>query len=128
MNDLISLLSSKEALIVYIVIAIATALCIIIYIVEKHSVKAKQRHNTKELNKLVEKIQEEVPIKENKVIYDKPVLETVTTEEHTASLDEMLQYTAALYRQSEEERKEEAPEIIESTPIVVGVEESCMYK
>ena len=54
MNDLMDFLTTSEAMIVYIVIGISCLLCLIIYIIDKSTVKRRQRHNTKELNKLVE--------------------------------------------------------------------------
>ena len=121
MNDLLDLLTSSEAGIVYIVIGIASVLCFIIYLVDRNRVKARQKHNTKELNKLVEKIQEEGIVTETKVTYDKPVMETVKTSNSSTSVDDMLQYTAALYKNTyeEEEDIEEVPQIIETKPLVI---------
>ena len=58
MNELIGLLTSKEIIVVYIVAAVACALGFTIYIIDKNYYKRKQRHNTKELNKLVEEVNE----------------------------------------------------------------------
>lgn len=79
MNELINFLTSKEIMIVYIVAGCACLLCLIIYIVEKNNEKFRRRHNTKELNKLVEMVKEEVdePTQEVEVMYDEPVLETL---------------------------------------------------
>ena len=79
MNELINFLTSKEIIIVYIVAGCACLLCFIIYIVEKNNEKFRKRHNTKELNKLVEMVKEEVdePTKEVEVIYNEPVLEVI---------------------------------------------------
>jgi len=60
MNELIEFLSSKEIMVVYVVAVAACLLCLIIYIVEKNNEKLKRRQNTKELNKLVEEISNEV--------------------------------------------------------------------
>ncbi len=77
MNELINFLTSEEIMVVYIVIGLACVLCFIIYLVEKNTDKRKRRSNTRELNKLVEQIQEEVG-EENEVNYsDEPVLETI---------------------------------------------------
>lgn len=74
--DLIEFLTSKEIIVVYIVAAAACLLCFIIYLVERNNQKARQRHNTKELNKLVEQIKEEVP--EKVVVENKePVLQVI---------------------------------------------------
>lgn len=83
MNELIEFLTSKEIIVVYIVAAIACLLCFIIYLVDKNYYKRKQRHNTKELNKLVEEVSEIVdqesyaePIE----TYQEPVLSPVVEE------------------------------------------------
>ena len=54
MNELMDFLTSQEIIVVYIVVAIAILLCFFIYLIDKTYYKRKQRHNTKELNKLVE--------------------------------------------------------------------------
>ena len=121
MDEFLELLTSQEALIVYMVIGIASILCLIIYIVDKHAVKARQKHNTKELNKLVEEIQEE-SIATEKVNYEKPVLSPIEKDDDLTTVDEMLQITAALYKEpilEKEEIIEEVPEIVESTPLVM---------
>ena len=61
MNDLIDFLTSDEIIIVYIIAAFACLICFIVYLVEKNNEKLRQRHNTKELNKLVEEIREKYP-------------------------------------------------------------------
>lgn len=73
--DLIEFLTSKEIIIVYIVALVACLLCFIIYIVEKNNVKARQRFNTKELNKLVEQVNDGVEVETIKE--EEPVLEFV---------------------------------------------------
>lgn len=81
MNDLIEFLTSTEIIVVYIVVAVACLLCFIIYLLDKNYYKRKQKQNTKELNKLVESITEEIKIedtkkqKEEKDFYEQPVLE-----------------------------------------------------
>lgn len=60
--DIVEFLTSKEIIVVYIVAAAACLLCFIIYLVEKHNDRGRKRHNTKELNKLVEQIKDEVEI------------------------------------------------------------------
>ena len=94
MRDVITFLTSKEIIVVYIVAGIACFLAFIIYLVDKNYDKRKQRHNTKELNKLVEEVSE--VIKEENVSYNEPILESVI--------------------------KEEAPSVIESKPLVNEVE------
>ena len=81
MNELIEFLTSQEIIVVYIVAAIACALCFVIYLIDKNYYKRKQRHNTRELNKLVEQVnevlEEEYPAEDAIEIYNTPVLETI---------------------------------------------------
>lgn len=72
--DIVEFLTSKEIIVVYIVAAVACLLCFIIYLVEKHNDRGRKRHNTKELNKLVEQIKEEVEIVPEEEITE-PVLQ-----------------------------------------------------
>ena len=58
MNEATKFLTSKEIIVVYIVAAAACLLCFIIYLVDKNYYKRKQKHNTRELNKLVEEVTE----------------------------------------------------------------------
>lgn len=58
MNELIKFLTSTEVVIVYIVAGALIALCLIIYAIDRGKEKRKKRHNTNELNKLVDKVQE----------------------------------------------------------------------
>lgn len=77
MNGLFAFLLSKEMIIVYFVLVLASLLCVIIYFVEKNNVRLKQRHNTRELNKLVSQIKEKTAETVDSVIYEEPVLEPV---------------------------------------------------
>ena len=74
--DIVEFLTSKEIIVVYIVAAVACLLCFIIYLVEKHNDRGRKRHNTKELNKLVEQIKEEVEILPEEEITE-PVLQMI---------------------------------------------------
>ena len=77
-SNLLEFLTSKEILIVYLLAAVAMLVCFIIYLVERNNEKLKQKHNTRELNKLVEQIKEEVYIyDEEEIEYEKPILETI---------------------------------------------------
>lgn len=58
MNELIKFLTSTEVVIVYIVAGALIALCLLIYAIDRGKEKRKKRHNTNELNKLVDKVQE----------------------------------------------------------------------
>ena len=56
MNDIIEFLTSKEIIVVYIVVAIAIFLCLVIYIVDKTYDKRKRKQNTRKLKRLVEDV------------------------------------------------------------------------
>ena len=72
MRDVITFLTSKEIIVVYIVAGVACFLAFIIYLVDKNYDKRKQRHNTRELNKLVEEVSE--VIKEENMAYGESVV------------------------------------------------------
>ena len=91
MNELIEFLTSEEVILVYFIVGLALFICFIVYIVEKNNDKFRKRHNTKELNKLVEQIKEIVPEEKTDVIEEKkPVLMPISDAD---SLDEMLEKT-----------------------------------
>jgi hypothetical protein len=113
MNDLLQFLSSREAIIVYIVAAISCCLCFIIYLVERNNVKARQRHNTRELNKLVAKVKEEANIVDEPM-YDVPILQTIDEDPQEAKVAEMLAETQVL-----KVVKEPEVEILEESPLEV---------
>ena len=87
MNDLIEFLTSEEIIVVYIIAGIACVLCIIVYLVEKNNVKVKQKHNTRELNKLVEEIREETQIEDEPVLYKEPILEIIEEDKPTSVVE-----------------------------------------
>ncbi len=120
MNELIAFLTSKEIIVVYIVSGIACLLCFAVYLVEKNNDKFRKRHNTRELNKLVDQIKEETEIKKTPVVnYEKPVLEVVpvvTNDSNAASVVELLESTAEM--QKVEEIKEDKVEV-KSEPIII---------
>ena len=119
MKDLLVFLSSKEAIIVYFVAALACFLCVVIYYVEKNNVRLKQKHNTRELNRLVSQIKEETQDDEiDSISYEKPVLEQipesiepivveekVVSDSNTPLVEELVQ---EVYSQPDAFAKEEA--------------------
>ena len=76
MNDLVEFLTSQEILFVYLISALACVVCLIVYIVEKNSEVLRRKHNTRELNKLVEQVRERVPEK-NVVLVNEPVIQSI---------------------------------------------------
>lgn len=95
MNSLFRFLTGQEAMLVYMVAILSCILCTVIYIVEKSSHKLRKRYNTRELNKLVEEVQEKEPtfMEENPVYYPPvapPVLEVSSPSVSSSVVDENL--------------------------------------
>lgn len=78
MNDLINLLTSKEIIIVYIVVGVACFLYFVIYLIDKSYCKRKQRQNTRELNKLVDDINATLALEEQPSTENINIVEPVT--------------------------------------------------
>ena len=128
-SNLIEFLTSKEILIVYLIAGIACLVCFIIYLVEKNNEKLKQRHNTRELNKLVEQIKEETYVYDDEEIeYEKPILETIEygTDE-VGSVSDLVQQTLEVSKDEEvvlNEEVEDLEEIVEIEDLVEEVQEN----
>ena len=128
-SNLIEFLTSKEILIVYLIAGIACLVCFIIYLVEKNNDKLKQRHNTRELNKLVEQIKEETYVYDDEEIeYEKPILETIEygTDE-VGSVSDLVQQTLEVSKDEEvalTEDVEDLEEIVEIEDLVEEVQEN----
>ena len=56
MDEMIEFLTSKEIIVVYIVVGIAIFICLAIFIIDKSYDKRKRKQNTRKLNKLVEDV------------------------------------------------------------------------
>lgn len=84
MSSLMSFLTSKEIIFVYILAGFACFVCTIVYLVERNNKKLRKKHNTRELNKLVEQIVEELNEEEARINYETPVLEAVELIEDTS--------------------------------------------
>ena len=95
MNDLIQFLTSKEIMAVYLISGVVCFVCFIVYMYEKSNERVRRRHNTKELNKLVEEVRERVPEEENTPMYDEPVLEEVEEFDDVYSVSELLDATVS---------------------------------
>lgn len=126
-SNLIQFLTSKEILIVYLIASIACLVYFIIYLVEKNNEKLKQKHNTRELNKLVEQIKEETYIyDEEEIEYEKPILETIEygTDE-VGSVADLVKQTLEASKQEEVEEIEETIESLEEvkTNVIEEVKE-----
>lgn len=124
MNELIQFFTSKEIIIICCIAFLACLLCVIIYIVEKHSDRYKKKHNTRELNKLVAQIKDKFGEAEPIESLEEPVLEI--KEEETSAVNDMLESTLQLdsiEKLEDEVEVEEEPLIIENIDIVEDVEE-----
>ena len=129
MNDLIKLLTSQEIIIVYIVVGIACFLYFIIYLIDKSYYKRKQKHNTKELNRLVEdinstkkkkKIEEESPAQtfdKEQVTYVEPVIKK---KEETTPIKQVVKEEKVVEEvKTIEPIKEEVKEVENSKPVII---------
>lgn len=84
MNSLSSFLTSKEIIFVYILAGLACVICLIVYLVERNNEKLRKKHNTRELNKLVEEIVGELDAEEERINYETPVIQSVEVIEDTS--------------------------------------------
>ena len=115
MSDLIIFLTSKEVIIIYIILFLACLLSLIIYLVEKGSVFRKRRHNTRELNKLVKKVKAKAKIEDDsqEEYYSEPVLESSIGD---SAVSEMLDNTRELNIKVEKyESKKDEEELLYTT-------------
>lgn len=100
MSELIEFLTTKEIIAIYILIIAVCAVYSIIYIIDRNNHNRKKKQNTKELNKLVEEVNEQLLLEEESsnnidieapketVIYVEPVIEKVI---ETSPVVELLQ-------------------------------------
>ena len=103
MDEFLEFLTSQEAIVVYLIAGVACLICLIVYFVEKNNVKIKQRHNTRELNKLVEQVKNEPEIEDTPDSYIEPVIspinesasrENIIVDPISIQEEEQLQYTS----------------------------------
>ena len=138
MNELINFLTSKEIIVVYMVAGVACFLCFLIYLIDKTYYKRKRKHNTKELNKLLEEVNRELEQEGydvNEEIYNTPVLapieeysEEVEYVEEEKDIEAMIVENMEIAQEQVE--VEEIEEVIEVKPAVeepVVVEEELSY-
>ncbi len=129
MSSIFELLTSKEAIIIYIFIITSSFLCFIIYLVEKNNKKARLRHNTRELNKLVEEIQEEYPIEDNSVLYEEPILVEMKSEE-ASNVEELLESTREMEKIKIDLEKEEnnSDQLEYNEPVIIEPLDDIVYE
>ena len=141
MNELINFLTSKEIIVVYMVAGVACFLCFIIYLIDKTYYKRKRKHNTRELNKLVEEVNRELEEEGYDIseeVYNTPVLapieeysEEVEFVEEEKDIEDMIVENMEIQQAQVEEEEfeeeiigEEIESIVEE-PVVV--EEELSY-
>lgn len=81
MSDIITFLTSEEIIMVYAIAFFSALLCLVIYIAQKTYDKRNQKHNTMELNRLVEQIQEKIEEEKETVAFEKEEAQPVIIEE-----------------------------------------------
>ena len=95
MNEFIEFLTSSEMIIVGVIAAVGCFLGLIVFIFEKTYYKRKQRHNTKELNNLVEDVSKEMEKEQIMEKVDNSISnvenEKVTTIEEALSVAESIE-------------------------------------
>ena len=111
MKDYIEFFTSSEIMVVYLLSVIACLISLIIYMYRKNSENIRRKHNTRELNQLVEEVRERVPEVNNvEEHYEEPVLEQI---EEVYSVSEMLDQS---FPKEVEVLEEEKPVLIDSIP------------
>lgn len=120
-SNLVQFLTSDEILIVYLIAGIACLICFIIYLVERNNEKLKQKHNTRELNKLVEQIKEETYVyDEEEIEYEKPILETI--EYGTDEVGSVSDLVSQTIEANKKENVLKTEEVIEAKEEVIEIE------
>lgn len=133
MSDLIEFLTSKEIIVIYVLAGIALFICVVVYFIETHNRKAKLRHNTRELNKLVEEIQEKYPEEEPQVIYQEPVLEAIEKDKNQTSIEELLEKTMELEKIKMESVNQDEKVVVENQntveePVIIENIDDLIYE
>ena len=90
MNDFIQFLTSKEIMAVYVISGVVCFICLVVYIYQKTSERIRRKNNTRELNKLIEEVRERVPVEEETISYEEPVLEEIEVLDDGVSVSDML--------------------------------------
>ncbi|MBR2248526.1 MAG: hypothetical protein IJ880_16175 [Bacilli bacterium] len=119
MNDLVDFLTSTETMVVYIVVGVACLLCLIVYLLDKSYYKRKRRHNTRELNKVVEKVQEEIGEDTTEVL--EPVMSEV--EEPKLVVEEAKEALNLEYTNIEPDKTEAQEELQRLTEVLEQAQE-----
>lgn len=111
MNNLIDFLTSKQIIYIYIVAFLACLVCFIVYLVEKNNKKLRLKHNTRELNKLVEEVREEanIIVENEKEVKQEPLLipmEELQVDEKKQTIREEIIVDQNALKQTKKEEEE----------------------
>lgn len=95
MNDIVEFLTSREIIVVYVIVAVICLIAFLIYLFSKNTDKRKQRQNTRKLNRLVEDVnaalEEEGEIAPSEISTNteepSPEYNTLEVEEDTSTMD-----------------------------------------
>lgn len=115
MSDLVLFLTSREIMVVYLISGITCFISLIVYMVRKSSESVRRKHNTEELNKLVEQVRDRVPQVEETISYDVPILEVM---EEVPSVSDMLEKSFP---------QKDAIEVLEDTSDSTTIHEEFEY-
>ncbi len=124
MNEFKEFLTSSEMIIVGIIAAVGCFLGLIVYIFDKTYYKRKQRHNTKELNNLVEDVSKEMEKEEIKPVAVSTINNDLVNQPKVTTIEEALSVAESIEDKSTvsvveevapavENPKEEAVEVVE---------------
>ena len=131
MNGIIEFLTTEEMIVVYFLIAIASVLYFVIYLLDKTYEKRKRRHNTKELQKIVDatfpeekkKIEEPVLTKVETLSVEEPQKKEVVTPVIEPMVVEKEKVEVPVIEKMEEEKVEPIIITPEVTPQEVVIEQ-----
>lgn len=122
MNNLIDFLTSKEIICVYIIVGVSLIIYFTASIIDKYSYKRKRKQNTRELNKLVEVVNDEIgPIENKEPIYNEPVM---VIESSNAEYS----YVEPIVAEKEEVIVEEQAADLDTPTIIASVPETLEEK
>lgn len=81
MSNIVAFLTSKEIIVVYLVAVVSCLLYFIISIIDKGSYKRKRKQNTRELNRIVEEVNEQLENEKEEVSAVEEMIESVEVKE-----------------------------------------------
>ena len=125
MNSIIAFLTSKEIIVVYLVAAVSCLLYFIISMIDKSSYKRKRKQNTKELNRIVEEVNEQLENEKEKVSAVEEMIESAEVKETPIYIEPVITPVAEPVIISSEE-VEIAPQVEASTIEEKAVEEPAV--